>query len=92
MWLVWLAACGVSLAAPAMAGWAGPAGGPQMLPACPPACRPACCWLTSPPACLPPLPRSNLAVGGLWPGEPDASTPFPATLTVDYVRVYGKPL
>lgn len=41
------------------------------------------------PACPP---CSNLAVGGLWPGEPDASTPFPATLTVDYVRVYGKPL
>jgi len=32
----------------------------------------------------------NLAVGGNFPGPPDASTPFPATLTVDYVRVYSK--
>ncbi len=31
----------------------------------------------------------NLAVGGLWPGSPDASTPFPASLRVDYVRVYA---
>lgn len=30
----------------------------------------------------------NLAVGGDWPGSPDASTPFPATLLVDYVRVF----
>lgn len=30
----------------------------------------------------------NLAVGGLWPGNPDATTTFPQTLTVDYVRVY----
>lgn len=30
----------------------------------------------------------NLAVGGNWPGSPDAETVFPATLTVDYVRVY----
>ncbi|MCT2587882.1 ricin-type beta-trefoil lectin domain protein [Actinophytocola gossypii] len=29
----------------------------------------------------------NLAVGGYWPGDPDASTPFPNTLTIDYVRV-----
>ncbi len=29
----------------------------------------------------------NLAVGGTWPGEPDASTPFPATMLVDWVRV-----
>jgi beta-glucanase (GH16 family) len=32
----------------------------------------------------------NLAVGGNFPGSPDASTPFPATLSVDYVRVYTK--
>ena len=32
----------------------------------------------------------NLAVGGVWPGSPDASTQFPATLLVDYVRVYTK--
>lgn len=30
----------------------------------------------------------NLAVGGSWPGSPDASTVFPQTLKVDYVRVY----
>ena len=30
----------------------------------------------------------NLAVGGEWPGDPDESTAFPATLLVDYVRVY----
>ncbi len=30
----------------------------------------------------------NLAVGGNWPGAPTASTAFPATLSVDWVRVY----
>ncbi len=30
----------------------------------------------------------NLAVGGDWPGSPDASTVFPAYYRVDYVRVY----
>ncbi|UTA47173.1 family 16 glycosylhydrolase [Simiduia sp. 21SJ11W-1] len=30
----------------------------------------------------------NLAVGGNWPGAPDANTQFPQTLSVDYVRVY----
>jgi beta-glucanase (GH16 family) len=30
----------------------------------------------------------NLAVGGAWPGFPDATTPFPDTMFVDYVRVY----
>ena len=30
----------------------------------------------------------NLAVGGSWPGDPDATTPFPATMTVDYVRAW----
>jgi beta-glucanase (GH16 family) len=29
----------------------------------------------------------NLAVGGSWPGDPDSSTSFPQTMTVDYVRV-----
>jgi beta-glucanase (GH16 family) len=29
----------------------------------------------------------NLAVGGSFPGDPNASTPFPNTLVVDYVRV-----
>lgn len=30
----------------------------------------------------------NLAVGGNWPGSPDATTQFPATMEVDYVRTY----
>ncbi|MCM2998280.1 RICIN domain-containing protein [Paenibacillus cellulositrophicus] len=30
----------------------------------------------------------NLAVGGNWPGAPNDSTPFPAQMLVDYVRVY----
>ncbi len=30
----------------------------------------------------------NLAVGGVWPGNPDLSTVFPQTMYVDYVRVY----
>ena len=29
----------------------------------------------------------NLAVGGNWPGRPDASTPDPSTMLVDWVRV-----
>jgi beta-glucanase (GH16 family) len=32
--------------------------------------------------------RLNLAVGGSWPGEPDAATAFPADYAIDYVRVY----
>jgi beta-glucanase (GH16 family) len=31
----------------------------------------------------------NLAVGGNWPGAPDANTVFPQKMLVDYVRVYG---
>ncbi len=31
----------------------------------------------------------NLAVGGTWPGAPNASTPFPARMLVDWVRVYS---
>jgi hypothetical protein len=30
----------------------------------------------------------NVAVGGLWPGSPDATTEFPQTMAVDYVRVF----
>jgi hypothetical protein len=30
----------------------------------------------------------NLAVGGDWPGSPDATTQFPKRLVVDYVRVF----
>jgi beta-glucanase (GH16 family) len=32
----------------------------------------------------------NVAVGGYWPGNPDASTVFPQTMLVDYVRVYQR--
>jgi|CZKU01.1.fsa_nt_gi beta-glucanase (GH16 family) len=32
----------------------------------------------------------NVAVGGQWPGSPDATTTFPQTLKVDWVRVYDK--
>ena len=32
----------------------------------------------------------NLAVGGNFPGAPNAATVFPAELVVDYVRVYDK--
>jgi beta-glucanase (GH16 family) len=34
----------------------------------------------------------NLAVGGDWPGPPDAGTPFPIRMSVDYVRVYHQGL
>jgi beta-glucosidase len=30
----------------------------------------------------------NLAVGGVWPGDPDETTVFPQQMLVDYVRVY----
>lgn len=30
----------------------------------------------------------NLAVGGNWPGNPDATTSFPQIMEVEYVRVY----
>lgn len=30
----------------------------------------------------------DTAVGGGWPGNPDATTPFPQFLDIDYVRVY----
>ncbi|SOB81114.1 Glycosyl hydrolases family 16 [Sphingomonas guangdongensis] len=33
----------------------------------------------------------NLAVGGHWPGYPDAATRFPATMDVDYIRVWRHP-
>jgi hypothetical protein len=31
---------------------------------------------------------ANLALGGDWAGFPDASTPFPATFRIDYIRAY----
>ena len=32
----------------------------------------------------------NVAVGGEWPGNPDASSTFPQTMLVDYVRVFQR--
>jgi beta-glucanase (GH16 family) len=32
----------------------------------------------------------NVAVGGSWPGNPDATSQFPQTMLVDYVRVYKR--
>ena len=32
----------------------------------------------------------NLAIGGNWPGSPNAQTSFPDSMLVDYVRVYQK--
>jgi len=32
----------------------------------------------------------NIAVGGNWPGNPDASTQFPQRMTIDYIRVFDK--
>ncbi|MFD5224604.1 family 16 glycosylhydrolase [Microbacterium sp. NPDC058342] len=32
----------------------------------------------------------NVAVGGDWPGDPDASTSFPAEMRIDYVHLYGE--
>jgi beta-glucanase (GH16 family) len=33
----------------------------------------------------------NVAVGGNWPGDPDATISFPQEMLVDYVRVYREP-
>lgn len=30
----------------------------------------------------------NLAIGGQWSGNPDATTPFPADYWIDYIRIY----
>ena len=35
---------------------------------------------------------ANLAVGGNWPGSPDANTPLPAAYEIDYIRAYKKKL
>jgi beta-glucanase (GH16 family) len=32
----------------------------------------------------------NVAVGGNFPGNPDASSTYPQTMLVDYVRVYAR--
>lgn len=34
--------------------------------------------------------RLNMAVGGTWPGSPDAATRFPAAFRVDHIRVYQR--
>ena len=31
----------------------------------------------------------NVAVGGNWPGYPDGSATFPASMEVDYIRIYN---
>lgn len=31
----------------------------------------------------------NVAVGGNWPGAPNATTEFPQTMLIDYIRVYN---
>jgi beta-glucanase (GH16 family) len=33
----------------------------------------------------------DLAVGGDWPGPPNAATAFPAKMLVDYVKVNRRP-
>jgi beta-glucanase (GH16 family) len=30
----------------------------------------------------------NVAVGGGWPGDPDATSTYPQQMVVDYVRAY----
>ena len=47
--------------------------------------------ITAPDQQLPMYMVLNLAVGGFWAGYPDATTPFPATMQVDYVRAYQLP-
>ena len=32
----------------------------------------------------------NVAVGGNWPGSPNALTTFPQSMVVDYVRVFQR--
>jgi len=32
----------------------------------------------------------NLAVGGIFPGYPDATTTFPRSIAIDYVRVSAR--
>jgi hypothetical protein len=32
----------------------------------------------------------NVAVGGNFPGGPDATSTYPQTMAVDYVRVYAR--
>jgi beta-glucanase (GH16 family) len=34
---------------------------------------------------------ANLAVGGYWPGDPNSSTPFPATMQISYIKAFAYP-
>jgi Ca2+-binding RTX toxin-like protein len=43
---------------------------------------------TPPDMHLPMYMQANLAVGGDWPGSPDATTKFPAELCIDYIRAW----
>jgi beta-glucanase (GH16 family) len=48
-------------------------------------------WRFGDPSAIPHEPMYllvNLAVGGSWPGAPDASTPFPSFYDIDYIRVW----
>ena len=52
-------------------------------------------WFTSAPGSAWPAPfdrdfylQLNVAVGGNWPGAPDASTEWPQRLQIDYIRVF----
>lgn len=50
-------------------------------------------WRFKDPAGIPDEPMYlliNLAVGGEWPGSPDAQTAFPADFLIDYVRVWRR--
>lgn len=50
-------------------------------------------WQLTDPALIPSTPMYlllNLAVGGDWPGDPNAQTPFPSAFAIDYVRVWHK--
>lgn len=47
---------------------------------------PGCDWVYDHPFFL----LLNVAVGGDWPGMPDASTSFPQQMRVDWVRVYTR--
>lgn len=50
-------------------------------------------WRVSDPTHIPQEPMyllANLAVGGDWPGEPEASTAFPSYYEIDYIRVWKK--
>jgi hypothetical protein len=34
---------------------------------------------------------ANLAVGGYWPGNPNGTTPFPATMQIAYIKAFAYP-